>query len=458
MKKNIFLALLIAGTATMTSCGLDDAMDLLKHPVYVQGEVDPQFGVPLAKGEVTIDEMLGMFSSSYDGMLNMDSNTITIMFDAGVKDSIIARSLIGGGEETAPAARPHKRGGVATKDVLLSQDTVISYGVDITIFDEVGDIDLSDSNIQINHIWLTFDASVVGDCPSTLRPKISQYVSAQFDSLVITYIDHDGIQHTFDGTPTLNLDFENVLAEQNLHIPNIDVAPIINSMPRHIDASFRFRFNVDESVFGDLSDVAHFNELLDSIGLTKLVYTADVHVEMPFDISIKKLPYDFELDLGEEGLSSLNLQSTLDSIAEGLDVNLDEAKLTLNFDNGIPFDMRLMAIFIDEYGLPMGVEFFKDTILAADVALASDGSGAYVSAAPKHSKVQIALDAERLEQLSKARKINFHLELASSARNANGDLVPVRIQRDDKLRIKMYAVVHPSVTANIPVTHSPIIK
>ena len=93
-----------------------------------------------------------------------------------------------------------------------------------------------------------------------------------------------------------------------------------------------------------------------------------------------------------------------------------------------------------------------------DVALASDGSGAYVSAAPKHSKVQIALDAERLEQLSKARKINFHLELASSARNANGDLVPVRIQRDDKLRIKMYAVVHPSVTANIPVTHSPIIK
>ena len=458
MKKNIFLALLIAGTATMTSCGLDDAMDLLKHPVYVQGEVDPQFGVPLAKGEVTIDEMLGMFSSSYDGMLNMDSNTITIMFDAGVEDSIIASSLIGGGEKKAPAKRPHKRGGVPTKDVLLSQDTVISYGVDITLFDQVGDMDLSDSNIQINHIWLTFDASVWGDCPPSLRPKISQYVSANFDSLVIKYIDHDGIEHDFDGTPVINLDFENVLAEQNLHIADIDVAGIINSMPRHIEASFRFRFNVDESVFGDLSDVAHFNELLDSIGLTKLTYTANVHVEMPFDISIKKLPYDFELDLGEEGLSSLNLQSTLDSIAEGLDVDLKDAKLTMNFDNGIPFDMRLMAIFLDQNGLPMGAELFKDTILAAEVALASDGSGAYVSAAPRHSQVQMSLDKNRLEQLNNARKIKFHLELASSARDNSGKLVPVRIQRSDKLKIKMYAVVHPSVTANIPITHSPIIK
>lgn len=445
MKRKIFLALLVAGAASMTSCGLDEAKEYLRHPVYIQGEVDPSFGVPLAKGSVTINEMLGMFSSSYDGIMNTDSNTITIMFDASVTDSIVAQSLMGG-SSTKKHHKPHR---IATKDVLLSQDTTISYGVDLTIFDDVSMQEIVDGNIQVNHMWLTFDASVQGDCPASLRSKISQYVSAQFDSLVISYIDHNGVSHDFDGAPVINMDFSDVLSEQNIHQANIDIAPIVNSLPRHIDVSFRFRFNIDETVFGDLSDIAHFNELLDSIGLTKLTYTASVHLDMPFDISIGALPYEFELDLGEDGLSSLNLQSTLDSISNGLDVDLKDSRLTLAFENSIPFDMRLMATFLDANGVPLGTELLKDTIKAADVAPATDGSGAYESIGPKHSEASIHLDSKRLEDLNKARKIKFNLVLATTATDGSGNPVPVRIRRTDELDIRVYAIVHPGVSANI---------
>ena len=434
MKTKTLTLVLVVAAMAFASCIRSEDWELLKHPIHVQGHLDPNLGTPIASGEVTINDILNMFDSTYTGLLDPDEQVLTINFEADRSDSILAKSLLSSG----------------TKSLFLSKDTVIRYGVDITLFDMVTLQDLVNSNININHLWLTFNADIRGDCPDTVRNLVSQYVHAYFDSLSITYVDHNYQHHVFNGIAMEPLNISNVLSREELVFDSVDMAEIVNSMPRRVDVAFRFRFELDNALFNEDLAELYFNQMLDSIYLTKIFYNTHIRVAFPFEIEIGSLPYSFDIDLGD-GLSQVDIDAILDSIGEGVDIDLKDSYLTLGFDNDIPLDLTIAASLIDANGLPLGAPLLAETIASAQTTPSPADPNAYVSAAPTHTDVKIHADKTLLNNLRRSKKIRFNLIMATGGRH-------VSIRHDDYLRIKVYLQLHPSATIDVPIVDHGLLK
>jgi hypothetical protein len=429
MKRFLITAILAVSVIAATSCVRDEDWELLRHPVHVRGTLDPNFGTPIAYGHVTINDVLHMFNGDYTGLLDPEDDILTINFEAEGSDSILARSLMSKS--------------VGTKGFFMASDTTISYNVNITLFDNVTLHDIVNNNISINHLWLDFVADIRGDCPESVRDTVARYVHAVFDSLVVKYTDYNGVVHNFPGVDIEPIPFDSVLATKHIQFDSIDMAEIVNSMPRNVNVSFRFRFALDDTIFAlDLAD-AYFSQLLDSIKMTKIYYDANVKVAFPFEIKINSLPYSFDVDLGE-GLSQVDIDAVLDSIGEGVDVDIKDSYLTLGFANGIPLELGIAGTLIDANGLPLGTPLFVDTIIAAPSAPSPDDPTTNIAIADTTTRVVIAMNRQRLQQLRNAKKIRFDMQMATGNKH-------VSIRRSDYLKIKVYLKLHPEAVIDIPI-------
>lgn len=441
-RKSFMLATLLAGVLALTSCGVKETFDLMKNPIHVQGSVDPNFGMPLASGQVRLDELLGMLGTSEIGLdeyINQDSTTITVRYQMDqIYDSIEADNLTSSSTATRTVGKP----GIATKETVLNQDTTIVYGVDITFFDSVDMPGIEPGNVAIRHLWLDFKIKIKGDCPPEAQAYVNSVLNARFDSVKISYINHFGERRDFHdpNIDNISMQINNILSGDSLIRVGIDLAEIIDQMPRHIDVSFHFDLGITEGIFD--VDLTNIESVLDQIGLTKLYYWADAKVEMPLDLLIDSLPFNFPVDLGEEGAPNIN--AMLDSIAEGVEVDLKDANLVFFFENHMPLNLKLQGRFLDSTGVYVGGVLFDKEIGGAPV----DPVTGIVSGT-KNAKVDLHLDTERLEWLAKARQLEVKLALGTS-RNAAGIPQYVKIRLDDYLKIKMYANLHPQVNIDIP--------
>ena len=65
MKRKLFIA--IVAVLALSACMRDEDWKLLQRPIHLQGHVDPSYGVPVAYGKMTFNDILGMLSSTYTG-------------------------------------------------------------------------------------------------------------------------------------------------------------------------------------------------------------------------------------------------------------------------------------------------------------------------------------------------------------------------------------------------------
>lgn len=450
MKRQLLPLILLICAVVAASCVRKEDLDLLRQPVHVQGEIDPHLGVPIAEGQMTINDVLTMLSSSYTGLIDPDSNTITIYYDAEHVDSIMAGNLI-----ATPAM---------TKGTLVSIDTTITYGVNINLFDDVSMQNIVNGNIDINHLFLTLNVGLLGRCGTNvsqgMKDTINSFVSAVFDSLVINYTDHNGGHHTLsnvDMTPEV-VRLDTIVDNYKQFTVKADLAEIANSMPRNITASIRFRFDIDESIFNlSFSDINYFSQLMDTIKLTKLIYDANVHVEFPFDIHIGYLPYSFTLDLGEEGLSSLNLDSLTAALGDDVDIELKESALNLRFVNNIPMYIDIATWMLDENNLPLGAPILADTTIASSGTInAGDNTRVSDPDNPSTTVVTMKLNKELLERLKNTRHLRFDMALHTDATGTTGN-EHVKVRKTDYLKVKAMVKLHPSVNVDIPISEDGIL-
>ncbi len=430
MKRFLLSALLAVSALALASCIRSEEWEMLRHPVHVRGTLDPTFGTPIAYGQVTINDVMHMFNADYNGLLDPENETLTINFESEGSDSILARSML--------SKRP------GTKGTFMSKDTTISYNVNIGLFENVTLNEILNGNININHLWLDFQADVHGECPDSVRQFVKQYVHAVFDSLVVNYTDHNGVEQTFPAVSMEPMLFDSVLTTQHLQFDSIDLADIVNSMPSNVKVSFRFRFELDDALFAeDLADL-YFNQLLDRIKMTKIFYRAHIKVAFPFEVKINSLPYSFDVDLGD-GLSQVDIDRILDSIGEGVDVDIKDSYLTIGFTNGIPLRLGITGTMIDNNDLPIGLPLFADTIAASRTAPSPDDPNTEVTVEGTRTPVVIAMNRQRLNQLRRAKKIRFDMVMSTCDKH-------VTIRRSDYLGIKIYLKLHPSAEIDIPIS------
>ena len=433
MKKSTLLMTILLACGAFASCLRSDDLEMLRHPIHVTGSVDPQYGVPVATGEMNINDLLSHLSAEYQGIIADDEEVLIVEYQTTMRDTIHAFS------ELSFAGAP-SHNSLPTKDLSwFSKDTTFYDTIDIDFFN---DVDFY-NQLEMEHIWvdLRVGAFIEGDT------SIFRHLKGTFKDLVIKYEDHDSVLRTYSGLNVDPIVIENMADGFEHGFERIDVASIANDMPRRIIAQYKFTFSVSSQLITQQITNMHFGEILDSIHSSRLVYSADFSVSMPLSILFNNLSYTYDLDLGD-GLSSVNLDSILSYIHDGISVEIDTSRVRMVFDNGIPVEFTVSAVMQDADGNDLITLFQNANIASANVS--TDPSGNYVASSSVKTTVETMLVNSDLDKLDRAK--NIHLTMRTDTDNKH-----VTMRRSDFLKIKAYLQVKPSVDVDIPITDNGIL-
>ncbi len=425
-----------AACASFSACG--DDWELIKNPLHIQGSFDPVFGLPVAYGEITLDSLIGMMSTSnpsIESYITVDENEV-LHFHYNFSTS-------GGFNQTdkkAPATTP-----VATKDddwYVYTKDTVISEELPLPFLEGINNEVLDPlATLKPKHVYITITIDATAEAPTDVLPG----ASLLFDNLAITYKDRYGAVRPLP----INNDSINItdLTRTGIHDTIvIDIARLIEDFPSHITVSFRTELSVNTQRVIENFDLMHFIEALDSLEMSNLNYTINTDFDIPFYFSVSGFAKPIDLDLGE-GFSSIDLDQYLSELPEGITLDSTAAHLRLAFDNGIPLTLGFTPQFLDGNGmtLPIDVLVF-DSIRSAHCVEKelSDGT-AYVSDSMVRSVVELRLNKRNLELIKEARTLRLNINIDSFKKQH------VAIRPSDKLRIKAYIKLRPGLGFDIPV-------
>lgn len=434
MKRKTFFLTIVLVCAALASCLRSDDLEILRHPIHVTGSLNPQYGIPVATGEMNLNDILSHLSAEYQGLLVEDEEVVTIAYETMMSDTIYAFSQI-------PDVAPMPRNTTKDGSMWFSKDTVITDTIDIDFFN---DVEFS-GQLNIEHIWLDLAVAAYGQCPKSVRP----YVKASFDNLVVSYDDHNGVHKPFNAVSVNPIEITDINEGFTHEFQQVDVADMANDMPRRIYTSYRMRFSVSSEFIASAISSMYFGEILDSLRMSKLIYAADMAVTIPMSVKFDNLNYSYDLDLGD-GLSSVNLDSIANSIAEGISVDIDTSILRLALDNGIPMEFTLGATLVDSNGNNLLEVFNNRTIASAATVPDPQDNNRFMAGESVRTVVEKKLTADELALLDDAKSL--HLTLRIDTQNKH-----VTIRRSDFLKIKAYLQVRPTVDIDIAVTDNGIL-
>ncbi len=439
MKKTLLFAALLALAGVFTSCIRDDDWEMLKHPIHVTGSINPYWGVPVAYGQLNMNDILTHFSGNYQGYIDPNNDTITVVYNTNASNTIYAFSAFMKGTKA-----PTLKGNPGAKAMLYTRDSVFVDTIDIDFFNDVNSLD----SINIAHFMVDLKVSAKAIFRSeTSANLVAPHVHAVFDSLEIWYDSHDDVHKKFDPAD-MNLDTVRVMVNDiregfKLNFTTVDMADVANDMPKRIYARYHFKLNVSDSIISQNIADMPIGQILDSLQATQLSYSGDLHVEMPLNIEVENMHYNFDLDMGE-GLNTVNLDSILQNISEGIAVNIDDSKFRLILDNGIPLNLTLSASAYDENGLYLWTAFTNELIPSANLAQDPLDPITWYAVSPSHKELMVELDQNDIEALNKATTLRVSLMVGSNNKH-------VAVKKDDYLKLKAYIQIHPTVDFDIDV-------
>ena len=440
--------------ALFTSCNKDDML-LIQKPYRLQGELSPSFGLPVISSDtMNLNDLLMSFDGTFEGLIT-DDNTITFEYKDTIRETIPIGGMI---------AKGGRRGGLRTthhpKSVVpfIARDTVIEYTLPIDFFDKADMQAIVDGNISIHELQFNLDAYVQGSCPANVDSALRAYVNARFDNVTIKYVGHDNVMRTFTGFASQSLMLNDIIQGGTLEFDSVNLADIINSMPRSITAGFHLHVEVDSGLvldnlglLTDTTGINSFNALLDSLRMTSITIGANMKVLLPFEIMIGELPYSYDLELkGNDNTSDTStaasifdvLDSTLTKLLGEGAVSMDSSKVSaiLKFQNGIPLDLTLSGTLVDANDMETYVLFANRKIASAVTGPVDGRPGVTQAVRDSATIVELPLSVEALDKLTKASKLRLRLVLATS-----NDNTFKMIKRDDYLKVKMMVKLDPSI-------------
>ncbi len=454
MKKRVIVLALAAVSVLVASCTKDD-LELLKHPYRVQGELHPSYGLPIiSNGQLNLNDLLTSFDGTFSGIIT-DDNTITFHYDTSIRETIVIGGMIG----RQPARKGRVRGTVRPQPKMsnppfIQRDTVIEYSLPIDFFDKADMQSIVEGGISIHELRFSLSAYVQGGCPANVEEALRNYVRARFDEVTIKYQGHDYQTHTFTGFMDQSLALDDIIAGGSVTFDSVNLAEIVNSMPRMITAGFRMHIEVDSALVldnlgFDTASINSFQTLLDSLKMTYLTIGGDLDVTLPFEVSIDGLGYNYDLAFSDGNSSSSNTSGSvldvLDSVLNKLlgegAVNMDSSKVTaiVILQNGIPLNLTLDGTFIDENGAPTLTLLEQQLVASAITAPVANRPGVSEAVADSTTRVEIPLTIEALDKMIHSSALRLTLRMATT----DSDYKVVK--RDDYLKVKLLVKLDPSL-------------
>lgn len=410
MRRKAFMVVFVS--LLMTSCLKDGFNDFeaLKHPMSFQGIVNPSLAVPVASGSATIYDILNMVQVSYAKMEVNDQGVITLSYDTSASWHIPFNN-------SKPGYSAPKNSNIV--HVVTNQ---INGSVAIDIFDNIEFLD--NAQLEVDSLKVNLNAFITAQAnENTLQAIETYHVHVYYDSLYLSVIGKDNLPYNIvvinDSIP-----IDSLIHGQNIKLfDNTDISDAINRRPKEIKYGARMNIAFEAAFFA--SNITENDFIADSIGVTSVDIDADVKVEFPISAYINNLSY--QTDINFEPSFHLG------------DLVIDSSYLFLTLDNGIPLSLDVNAKFINEAG--DSTEILNTTVGGAPVT----NTAPYVSNGKTTTLDTIVVTKEVFDALLETKKIRVKAGLNTT----DNDLQKrVSIKADDKLEIKLSALLRPSYNMN----------
>lgn len=436
-------------TMFVVSCVKEEDKELLRHPIHIQGTIDPTLGIPIGYGEVTIHDVLRMLNNDYTGLLDTTGDVINICYKGSLD------GVLGGSNSTGNTSK-----GLTTSNakdgVLWSKDTTMTYIMNIDYFNKIDQFFGDTTEVYFNNLLLNLDISVLGHAAPEAVETLRRYVTASLDSVRISYVDHQDIGHSYRNSDieAVHLDIEDIVEGASTLREDLDLSDIVNALPKKLIFTFRYKMLVDRAILLPDPNTITFGDLMDSLKVASMDYHLGVDAHFPCNFYFENMPYTVDLNLGE-GLQQFNFDSIINNIHSGINSEIQESELNLEFSNGLPLGFVVTAEVRDAQGTPLFTLANGENIPAA-MANNLLQSGIHTVSTAEKSTISVAIDQEKLLQLRNAKTIHLKALVSTSNNVPSGETVAIR--KDNFLGIRAYLKLNPKVSIDIPITQGGFIN
>lgn len=452
MKRTILCVALAMLTVGFTSCLKDGDKEILNHPVHVQGEFEPSFGVPLTSGQWNIDNLLNMSGTDYEQYLDMSSDVLTFIYDTTISGNMATTSS----SARVPSRRPHSLRAKSGDAPWVNKDTTMNFNIMLDIYDEESMNTFFESDLALDSVGLNITLFMQSICTDhEVDSMLRRFATTTIDSLVITYVDANGYIRHLPAVSMQTITLHQLLDGQTVNISGINLAEAVNNRARSINVFYRFRFQISNDIFAGDITTTPFDKLIDFTDNMTVDYNADLHLSIPLMVRISNLVFSDTIKInkqestntgtGDNNENNINLDSLLNG---GLSLELDSSFFTLTLENGMPLSLTLSADLLDENGNVLTSLANNENISAAQISPMGIHNVYHATSTTK-STVRILLTDNQLQSFKSANSILLNFGLQS----AEGKYVAIK--RSDLLRIKakILARVHASLDVEIGKTN-----
>jgi hypothetical protein len=439
--KHRITTLLLLISILMIACSKDDFSEL-RHPIVVQGEFDPIFGIPLAKMSADMATLVGMFDYNRDVSVYLGEDSIVSF--RYYYDKRFTMSWV---------ASKGTSNGVTKGDF----DTIRSYSLieGTQTFDLFEKLEIFDTNeFNINEFLVTIDADVKGYVNSSFQEVIARGANLTFDSLVIVIHCKDGYTEELPHLITTEkVSVTDLLETKNIPIFNkYNLKDVVEHRPTSVDYKVRMCITIPTEQMMPGSD---FGDYMQELGVDSMV--ADMHacLELPLIFYSHGVSYTDTLQLD---LSNLNEQ--LDQIHNGtmtgehytLQLNDSNCYIAFVTTNYLPLELNFNAIFLDGEGNEILHTLFEGdrAIDAAPVTPLAGHTDTWVSNGNMTSQFKIHLTLDELNRLTNTRRLAYSINLNTARHNTTASKPYVAVRMDDHVDIRAYVVLSGHADFSLP--------
>ena len=426
MKKRGFLTMLTLSVAMMTattSCLKDGMNDFnaLNNPWVLEGDFNPNLGMPVGRASMTIAELLTNFGSLGANVYVDPANDLVTLAYSGTGDYVWAFNT---GKQRPGAKEP-----------LELMDTTFRGSMAFDILDSISDA--TGAELEIANTFLTLRAGLGADCSEATEALVRQYqFDVELSDVVVTAVGRNG-SASINLAPN-GLDIYNFLNHDTVELlTNADISTLLNVIPTEISYSVHLTAKVDNSFIGVLVTQ---QDIADTLELNGLSFNVMFDAQFPLSVSLHGLTYEMDMPLSMGAALNTELG----------EITVDSSALILEFENALPIEFALSAALVDSItGQQTALIADGDMVLVGGQVVPGSAMGTYTVGEPSVSTVALVLTQEKLDALQRANKLHIKTSVATSSANGQHPIVSVR--GADALGIKAYIQVHPHLRVSIPI-------
>lgn len=454
MWRKLFI-LIITSLATVgfTSC-VKELKPLMNDPYWIHGDFNPTLGVPIAYGDMDLNELLGLFKIQphYITIDSMDNGIIRITYDTAFHNVM---HVDDGGNVTWGKSTTRCGNGICKGQT----DTAV-YGfrnkMKISLFDNIheglGENDTLLNHIRLNNVFLGLVCHITADLTPQMQEAISRNgLKITLKDLEVKGYDKNGVDmpiRKFKDTISLNALIPDNFGDADTAIDVVvfdisdkehsDVADmILNRQPVELEYSATLKFSWPQN---NLYPLIRF--ISDSLQGANFNLDSRLRVEFPFSGAADELTFPAGLHFDTIG----NID------AYGLQV--DSAALVLVLKNGLPLELKVGGYLVDANDPTRTMPLFTDAasgkISGCPVKSITRNNVQYwVADSTKAPEIRhfITLNRERVNFLQHADSLALITSFSTSREGfpAGSTLSDqtVSLRNCDKLKVRMYLLAKP---------------